>query len=247
MEGANMEDFRAMAERFKGGAPLPVDLSGPDLLEEEGEPDCLPNSMFRNYKCIVYPESYGGGDFFERLDSLGIPILVSPLHNKDFRMVDGVPRPVKPHFHLLIQLTAKQKYSEVLSWMQPFGVHYLMRVKDIRRDERYWCHLDSKGKAQYDVNDLVCIGGYVCKYLGERYEFSALQQINQIIIEEGIVDYADLYFLLVNNYPELVTYLIRFTAHFNNLFRNMLDMSKSYKTDNAPYVKLAYRRRKFGR
>lgn len=215
----------------------------PEDTEDEGK-------QLRNWKCIVYLDSCGFDDpidFFNALERVGVPMLVSPLHDRDTFIRDsGIKVLKKPHFHVMLQLTGKAKYDEVLSWMAPFGVRILKRVKDIRHDERYWCHLDSPNKYKYDIEDLVCIGGYECKYLGMREELDHIQQIYRLIRELGIVDYADLDNELYENAPHLQMTFFRYTAHFNNLFRNMADMAKHFKYDNGTYVKYGYRRRRFG-
>lgn len=196
--------------------------------------------MKRNWKCIIYPDDIGP-HWLELLDDVGVPMLVSPLHDSD---LDEDGNKKKPHRHVLISLTAKQKYSVVLGWMLPLGVKILKEVRDVRRDERYWCHLDSPAKAQYSTDELIPIGGYVCKYLGERYEQNTLTQIMSLIDELGLVDYADLGHELYENYPELFLVFVRYPAFFNNYMHSRLQMSKA-SSDNNTYVKYGFRRRRF--
>lgn len=239
--------FAEQSKAFRGDVevepPEPVRVLDEDE-EDWGEEPSLSDSM-RSYTFLIYPDSMGDGNLYFRLEDLHIPMLVSPLHDRDFKVVDGVKWWKKPHFHVILTLTARQKYSEILHILAPFGVKKAYKVRDLRGAERYMTHMDSPSKAQYDVEDLVCISGYVCRYLGDRQEVSQIQQIHRYILEEGIVDYGDLTFALDKDAPELVTVLMRFTAHFNNLMRSMLDMSKSYESDNASYVNFGYRRRRF--
>lgn len=201
----------------------------------EDVPDCGPNIMKRNWKCIIYPDDIGD-DWLSKLDDVGVPMLVSPLHDRDVKS-DGTGELKKPHRHVLIALTAKQKYSVVLGWMAPLGVRILKVVKDIRRDERYWCHLDSPSKWVYDVADLICLGGYECKYLGERYDMSALQQIHDLVEGLGITNYADLSNEIIMNHTDLISTFLRYPAHFNNFCHARSYMVRHYSHDNEPYVK----------
>lgn len=197
--------------------------------------------MKRNWKCIIYPQDIGD-KWKLLLDEVGVPMLVSPLHDKDIKE-DGTGELKKPHRHVLIQLTAKQKYSVVLEWMAPLGVNILKEVKDIRRDERYWCHLDSNWKHVYDVADLICLGGYECKYLGDRYDMSALQQIHDLVEELGITNYADLSNEIITKHTDLVTTFLRYPAHFNNFCHARQYMVRHFKSqDNKTYVKYSYTR-----
>ena len=207
-----------------------------------GVPECAPNVMKRNWKCVIYPEDIGE-NWRELLDDVGVPMLISPLHDRDVKS-DGSGELKKPHRHVLIALTAKQKYSVVLGWMEPLGVRILKVVKDIRRDERYWCHLDSPWKYHYDVADLICLGGYECKYLGDRYDMSALQQIHDLVEELGITNYADLSNEIIMRHQDLISTFLRYPAHFNNFChaRNYMVRNLDKSSDNTSYVKYSYTR-----
>lgn len=166
----------------------------------------------RRWKFLIYPESLPN-NWLTILEEVGVPTLVSPLHDQD-RNEDGTLK--KPHYHVMISLDGAKPYDEVLSWFEPLGVKILKEVKSPRRDERYWCHLDSPSKAKYDIAGLIAMNGYECKYLGEREQIPFISQIHKLIEDEGIIYFADLGNEINKRYPDLQLTLIRYTAYFNN-------------------------------
>lgn len=195
----------------------------------------------RIWMCIIYPQDIGE-DWLERLESIGVPTFVSPLHDKD---VTSEGELKKPHRHVLVQLDGKKSYSTVLSWFEPLGVKIVKRVNSLRREERYWCHLDSKDKVQYDVADCIALNGYEMKYLGERYNIDEIRQIHELIEDKGIVYYADLSRVVINDAPQLFGTLLKYVQHFNNVCYSRERLVRSYAaSDNGSYVKYRYRRAK---
>ena len=166
----------------------------------------------RNWKFLLYPES-APSDWLTILEDIGVPILISPMHDQD---VNEEGELKKPHRHVLVTLDGPKPYDEVLTWFKPLGVKILKEVKSIRREERYWCHLDSPTKVKYDIAGLISLNGYECKYLGERDQLPYLSQLHKLIEDEGIIYFADLGNEVNKRYPELQLTLIRYTAYFNN-------------------------------
>lgn len=206
------------------------------------------SKLRRNWKCLIYPESCGcetAEELYRKLEELCIPLAISPLHDSDYKE-DGELD--KPHYHVLITLTAKQKYDVVLSWFKPFGVKILKESRDLRSEERYLCHLDSRTKFKYPIEDLVGLGGYTFRYLGDREDMSALQQIHDMVEELGIVYYCDLSNEILTKHPDLITTFLRYPAHFNNFCYSRERFSKKLSTsDNNTYVKYARSRILMGR
>lgn len=198
----------------------------------------MADALKRVWKCILYPDSCGGGwvgsdrdGLLDRLEDLGVPMLVSPVHDRD---LDEKGNFKKAHLHLLLSFGGKKAYSSVLEMMRPFGVNKLEVVSDIGRDERYWCHLDSRNlvkKPKYGVENLIPLNGYQCKYLGERFEQNFMMQIHDLIEDEGIVYFADLGNFLIHNAPDLFETLKRNTIYFNNYLQSRERIIKMVKQE----------------
>lgn len=200
----------------------------------------------RLWKLVFYPES-APKNWASVIEDYGVPALLSPLHDKDVR-ADGTLK--KPHYHLLLEFDGQKPDSEVLVLAHALGVSYAIEdraidtydaIRSRRREERYWCHLDSPGKAQYDPADLRCFNGYEIKYLGDEYEIDSISAIHDICEDMGIVYYADLANELVTKHRDLMPTLLRHVGHFNNFCYSRFKLADS---DNTSYVKS---RKKVGR
>ena len=112
----------------------------------------------RIWACVVYPES-APADWLQILDSLHVPALVSPLHDKDINNGDGDYK--KEHFHVLVMYDGKKSMSQFDELRQAIGGVGIERVESVRGYARYLCHLDNPEKFQYSVNEVRQFGGVV--------------------------------------------------------------------------------------
>lgn len=183
----------------------------------------------RTWKFVFYPESCP--DWVDIIEDWGVPVAVSPLHDSDLTE-DGNGTFKKPHYHGIMDFDGPTPYTVALGLVEELGVHIVKGVNSRRRDERYLCHLDSKGKAQYDIADITLFGGYECKFLGDRFEMSTISQIHDLAETLGIIYYADLANEIIENYPDMVSTLLRYPAHFNNWCYSRERMKKYF--DNHP-------------
>lgn len=183
------------------------------------------------WQFLLYEDSATSGPYpdmaavWRHFDEMMVPLCVSPLHDRDVYGEADLERGIregdikKPHYHVLVLFDGPVPYRQALAMFEDVGVNILKLVPSRRSFERYTCHLDSPSKAQYDVADIKCFGGYMCKFLGDQYELDSVSTIHEIIEDMGIVYYPDLSLQLSRNYPELLTTLVRYTAHFNNFCR----------------------------
>lgn len=194
----------------------------------------------RLWKFVFYPES-APENWRDVIEDWGLPVLVSPLHNLDVKE-DGTGELKKEHFHGLMAFDGPTAYSVALGLASQLGCTIVKECRSRRRDERYFCHLDSPNKAFYDVADLQCFGGYEVRYLEDEYEFDGITAIHDIAEDLGIVNYADLSNEVVTNHRELISCLLRYTSHFSNFCYARTQLVRA--GDNTSYVKS---RRKVGR
>lgn len=200
----------------------------------------------RVWKFVFYPES-APENFLEIMEDWHIPLLLSPLHDKD-TFKDGSPK--KPHFHVLMVFEGNKRYHNLIDYVSQLGVNYvrqadwfrdgdgeLEKAASRRGDERYLCHLDSPRKFHYDVNDVLPMSGYEPKYLDDEFDCSGIAAIIKVIENNGIVYFADLACECIKNHSELVLCLMRYQAFFNNYLYSRERMVKKYSNDNGSYVK----------
>lgn len=149
---------------------------------------------------IVYPDSAVENWLF-LLDSLHIPVCVSPLHDKDVNPTGEIK---KPHYHVVLDFGQNKK-----SWDQVKSITDMVggvlcpmdkdgncesKVANKRTMTRYLIHLDNPEKAQYNIDDVRSFGGYdfvsICMSASSRYQ--TLRNILQFCDQEHIYNFSEL-------------------------------------------------------
>ncbi len=113
----------------------------------------------RNFATIVYPDS-APENWLDILRDMKVNCFVSPLHNQDVNP-DGEIK--KLHYHVLVMFDSPKAPDQFLEFITPIHGVGIEKVNSIRGYARYLCHLDNPEKAQYDKEDVICIGS--CDYL----------------------------------------------------------------------------------
>lgn len=137
----------------------------------------------RNFTFVVYEDS-APRNWRELLANACVPMFISPYHDKDVNP-DGAPK--KAHWHVVVMYTslhpesAAQELSDLCSGVK---VQY---VKDIVAMSRYLCHIDNPEKAQYEIKDVVSLGGadYLEKVSKAADTDSALGEMMDWCIAQG--------------------------------------------------------------
>lgn len=109
----------------------------------------------RSWATVVYPESAPEG-WLVKLGEQCIPVMVSPLHDKD---INATGEAKKPHYHVLFCFDGVKERDQVQEYVTLIGGVGCEKVGSTRGYARYLCHLDNPEKAQYDVVDVKCYGG----------------------------------------------------------------------------------------
>lgn len=170
---------------------------------------------YRNYAFIVYPESMLE-DFFERLESLKLPVFVSPLHDLDVKD-DGSLK--KPHYHVILRYASQVAVSHVTNDLLSLGVSQPPEiVKSLRAYSRYLCHLDQPEKAQYRIDDVrqIMCSDYkdVCKLTTSLDVMTQMDAIEDIIDDLDIISYRALCRIIRQKFPELRVALRLHPSHY---------------------------------
>lgn len=146
----------------------------------------------RGWVWVAYPESVADG-WREMLVNEGVPMFISPLHDRDVN-ADGTPK--KPHMHGLMLWENPSTYESAKAIADAIGA--VMPPKNpmpgapkpyaatVRGAARYLCHLDNPDKVQYDPEDVMCINCTLADY----YEVISSAGDDDLILDE-ITDYID--------------------------------------------------------
>lgn len=118
----------------------------------------------RTWAITLYPDSVP--EFWQQiLIQLGVPVLVSPLHDQDVWLpedtLDDATRVAgerkKAHWHVLIKFNSEKSFSQVCELLSDLNIGYCEKVSSYRQYARYLCHLDDPHKHQYSPQDVVCL------------------------------------------------------------------------------------------
>lgn len=143
----------------------------------------------RNFATVVYPES-APENWLSIIGESKIPVLVSPLHDKD---VNPTGEPKKPHFHVLLAFEGKKSVDQVREIVQSFGGVGVEVVQSLRGYARYLCHLDNPEKAQYQVEDVKAFG---IDYIGTiglpTDKYKAIKEMMDWVDDNYIDSFAEL-------------------------------------------------------
>ena len=180
----------------------------------------------RNWAFVVYPESLPS-NWEEIITQTGLPMAFSPLHDKDTNPGGEVK---KAHYHVICYYenpttsrAVKEYVTDKLNGTIPIKLESMVGMY------RYHLHLDNPEKYQYDDRDRKFFNGFdVNKVDVLTYtEISKiLRQVQQFIIENKILEYADLLDILLDN--EMFT--MWDVARNHTLLLNTYITSRRYKT-----------------
>lgn len=161
----------------------------------------MTDERFRNFSCIVYPDS-APENFMELIDRLHIPAFVSPLHEPDEES------DFKPHYHVVLMNEGKKNVEQFRKICMSFGGVRMEVVNSIRGMARYLCHLDNPEKTQYATCDVKSFGGadYDDMCASEADYLQALRYVFNYIDRNHIMYYHQ---LLNSLYDEDETFLLK--------------------------------------
>lgn len=187
----------------------------------------------RNWQVIGYPESLRLG-WLDVLQSKGIQALISPLHDKDvFKNDCGENKKgdlKKSHYHIVFifdSVKSESQVKDLVAEIYQDGKAVLpIGVLNLRSSIRYLIHKDDKDKAQYDVNDIINIGGVdLDKYLVNDVEKetdinSKFNEIFRFINDLNLTCFTDLASCLISNDDELFSVFRKNAFFFSQIMKD---------------------------
>lgn len=150
------------------------------------------NVKKRNWAFVAYPESLPT-DWLEQLQKTGLPIAISPLHDRDTNPTGEVK---KPHYHVILCYSGPQTYSAVCKLTNgQLGQSIPQPVESVDGYYRYLTHQDNPEKAQYSKSDIQRLNGFDIRDFVEMSRSEVVRIIREIRTfarDNYITEYADL-------------------------------------------------------
>lgn len=153
---------------------------------------------------VLYLES-APENWKEILQLRGIPVCISPYHDKDVNP-DGTPK--KPHYHIILCFPNTTTYNNVKSITDSLNQPIPISLDAVNGYYRYLTHKDNPEKYQYSPEDIETLNGFS---IDDFVELTYTQvkticiYLQQLIIDNNILEYSDLLDYLLTNelYTEL--------------------------------------------
>lgn len=153
---------------------------------------------------VLYLES-APSNWKEILQLRGIPVCISPYHDKDVNP-DGTPK--KPHYHIILCFPNTTTYNNVKSITDSLNQPIPISLDAVNGYYRYLTHKDNPEKYQYSPEDIETLNGFS---IDDFVELTYTQvkticiYLQQLIIDNDILEYSDLLDYLLTNelYTEL--------------------------------------------
>lgn len=160
-------------------------------------------SRTRNYATVIYSE-----ESYNLLLESKLPCFISPWHDKD---INATGEPKKPHRHVLINYDSVKTLEQAKNDILSFGGVGCEVVKSNRAYARYLCHLDNPEKAQYNINDVVQLGGldYIDLVNSSADELAMLEEICDYILDNNLVSFRDFLLFCRNQKRDWYQFIIR--------------------------------------
>lgn len=143
----------------------------------------------RHFTTVVYPES-APDNWMEILSQQHVQAFVSPLHDRDVNP-DGELK--KSHWHVIIMFDSLKTVTQAKEIFDLIGGVGCEKVKSLRGNARYLCHLDNPEKVQYSTEDVKSFAGAdyfeICSYSCDRY--AAIGDMLEFCEDNNVFSFAE--------------------------------------------------------
>ena len=155
----------------------------------------------RNWAFLVYPES-AAPNWQDKLAERCIPAFISPLHDQDtwteYDEADNPEHkagtPKKPHYHVVLMCSSVKNQEQIEDISKPLGGTSCIKIEDLPAYARYLCHMDSRDKVHYQVDEVVQLSGadYMAVIENTNDRLVTIGEMMDWCDEQGCSSYADL-------------------------------------------------------
>lgn len=182
----------------------------------------------RYWAFISYPDSLPA-DWQDRLMQTGLACAVSPLHDSDVQ-ADG-KTPKKPHFHNILIFNGPTSFNVVKRISKDLLNGTLpIPLECPRGYYRYFTHLDSPDKYQYDAKAITHINGFDVGDFLDMTKSEVLEikkRLLELIIENDFLEYWDfMEYLLFNGSSDEFDIASTNTIFFNSALKSRRHRAK---------------------
>lgn len=178
----------------------------------------------RSWAFVMYPESMPE-DWKDRVVEMGIPMAISPLHDKDLNPTGEVK---KAHYHVIVYYENPTTLNSVKSNVcDRLNATIPIKLESMRGMYRYHLHLDNPEKYQYDDRDRQFLNGFDIDFANKLTKTEINKRIREIhtfINDNDINEYIDLLDILKDN--ELIE-LYDIAISNTMLFKALLDSKRN--------------------
>ena len=146
----------------------------------------------RYWSCIGYPESLPE-DWKQVLTETGLPVCISPLHDRDKNETTDETK--KPHYHILLCYDGPTTKENVKTLTDKLNSPMPVPVDSVRGAVRYMTHKDNPEKFQYEEKDIQTLNGFDLESFCELTAGEVnhiLTDLVTLIREKQFTEYADL-------------------------------------------------------
>lgn len=190
----------------------------------------MANERFRDWACIVYPDS-APDNWIDILNNKHLTFGVSPLHDADF---NGNGDEKKPHWHLYLKFSGVKSQEQVKNITFQLNCTIPIHVDSPVGMVRYFIHMDNPEKHQYSIEDMQCFGGFdifanECFKLGIANVNRIMCDIQDWIIANKVIEYEDLW-SFSKDFPDWRYVLNMYNCHSIN---RLLNSSRNRSRNNA--------------
>lgn len=154
----------------------------------------------RNFATVLYLDSCVE-NWLDILNSLHIPIAVSPYHDRDYN-ADGEQK--KPHYHIQFIFDGNKSIEQVEEITKIIGSVGVEVLSSKRGYLRYLCHLDNPEKAQYKTSDVITFGGldYLEEITSTVDRYLIISEMLEFIENNNVLSYRYILMYSKNNRPD---------------------------------------------
>lgn len=183
----------------------------------------------RNWAFVVYPES-APENWLDLLGQTGLPVALSPLHDKD-KNPDDTEK--KPHWHAIVCYGGPTSYNVVKRLTDQLNAPIPQALEAVRGYYRYLTHKDNPEKYQYSERDIKTLNGFNISDFVELTKSEVLKikrDLLDLIRKEKIYEYSQLL-----DYLESSSLITELEVACNNTFMltAYLSSRRHMSTDRA--------------
>ena len=188
----------------------------------------------RNWGTVVYDESCNP-DYLRIIEESGVQAVVSPLHDKD-KVSDDSQEFKKPHRHIIFKFSGMKSRKQVKEFISAFGGVGAEDIKSMPGSVQYLWHMNSPDKAQYSMDDCICINGFdIARYMPEMDKNLGFCEVITYIEQNDEIYFSGLMRGIMKDRPDLVPVCRRDSYSIVNYLKARENELKKQQAESMSY------------